>query len=194
MIKPLPFAWPYALLFWTVELWAFYPEFKVLRGARRSGNTQDAKSLQVILRGLNAAYFIAFAVAWVPWMQMLSDRAAVFFIGVALMIAGSLLRRHCFRQLGASFTGDVRASSEQMVVTSGAYSLLRHPSYTAAIILNTGIGLALGSWASVIVLVVVSFAVYGYRISVEERALVAAIGEPYEQFMNTRKRLIPFIY
>ncbi len=110
------------------------------------------------------------------------------------MIAGSLLRRHCFRQLGASFTGDVRASSEQRVVTSGAYSLLRHPSYTAAIILNTGIGLALGSWASVIVLVVVSFAVYGYRISVEERALLAAIGEPYEQFMSTRKRLIPFIY
>jgi protein-S-isoprenylcysteine O-methyltransferase Ste14 len=194
MIRPLPFVWPYALIFWTVEVWAFYPEFKVLRSARRSGNNQDAKSLQVILRGLNAAYFVAFAIAWAPRMQVLSARTAIFFVGVALMVAGSLLRRHCFRQLGASFTGDVRASSEQQVVTGGAYSLLRHPSYTAAIILNIGIGLALGSWASVIVLVVTSFAVYSYRISVEERALLAEIGQPYEQFMRSRKRLIPFIY
>ena len=194
MIKPLPFAWPYALLFWTVEVWAFYPEFRVLRTAQRSGNTQDAKSLQVILRGLNAAYIAAFAIAFAPWMQILSNRTAVFFTGVALMVAGSLLRRHCFRQLGASFTGDVRASSQQKVVTTGAYSFLRHPSYTAAIILNIGIGLALGSWASVIVLVLISLAVYSYRISVEERALLAEIGEPYGQFMRSRKRLIPFIY
>jgi protein-S-isoprenylcysteine O-methyltransferase Ste14 len=194
MIRPLPFVWPYALVFWAVELWAFYPELSVLRSAKRSGNTQDAKSLQVILRGLNAAYFIAFAIAWGPWMQIRYYRTAIFFIGVALMVAGSLLRRHCFRQLGASFTGDVRATSEQKVVTSGAYSLLRHPSYTAAIILNIGIGLALGSWASVLVLVVTSLAVYSYRISVEERALLAAIGQPYELFMRSRKRLIPFIY
>ena len=194
MIRPLPFVWPYALVFWAVELWAFYPEFSVLRSAKRSGNTQDAKSLQVILRGLNAAYFIAFAIAFAPWMQILYYRTAMFFIGVALMVAGSLLRRHCFRQLGASFTGDVRATSEQKVVTSGAYSLLRHPSYTAAIILNIGIGLSLGSWASVLVLVVTSLAVYSYRISVEERALLAAIGQPYELFMRSRKRLIPFLY
>jgi protein-S-isoprenylcysteine O-methyltransferase Ste14 len=29
---------------------------------------------------------------------------------------------------------------------------------------------------------------------VEERALIAAIGELYRHFMQTRKRLIPFVY
>jgi protein-S-isoprenylcysteine O-methyltransferase Ste14 len=96
--------------------------------------------------------------------------------------------------LGASFTGDVRATSDQQVITRGAYALLRHPSYTAAIILNTGLGIALGSWASAAILFLASFAVYTYRIAVEERALLAAIGEPYRQFMRTRKRLIPFVY
>jgi protein-S-isoprenylcysteine O-methyltransferase Ste14 len=46
----------------------------------------------------------------------------------------------------------------------------------------------------VIILVVASIVVYGYRISVEERALLTTIGEPYERFMRDRKRLIPFIY
>jgi protein-S-isoprenylcysteine O-methyltransferase Ste14 len=52
----------------------------------------------------------------------------------------------------------------------------------------------LGSWAAALLMAAASFAVYVYRIAVEERALVAAIGEPYREFMATRKRLIPFIY
>lgn len=194
MLKPLPFVWPYALVFWAIELWAFYPEFRVLRYAKRSGNTQDAKSLQVILFGLNFAFAASFGIAWLPVMQIMTYRVAFFFIGVALMVAGSLLRRHCFRMLGTSFTGDVRATSDQQVISRGAYSMLRHPSYTAAILLNIGVALALGSWASLLILGVTSLVVYSYRISVEERALAAAIGEPYQDFMRTRKRLIPFVY
>ena len=192
-MRPLPFTWPYALLFWAVEIWAFYPEMRILRDSKK-GDTKDAKSLQVILFGLNAAYFGAFFIAWIPSMMIASNRVVAFFAGVATMIVGSLMRRHCFRMLGTSFTGDVRARSDQPVVDRGAYSILRHPSYTAATILNTGIGLALGSWASLLLLLVVSLIVYSYRISVEERALVAEIGEPYREFMRTRKRLIPYIY
>jgi protein-S-isoprenylcysteine O-methyltransferase Ste14 len=193
-MRPLPFVWPYAVVFWSVYLWAFSPEFGVLRRARYSGNSTDARSLQVIMLGLWVAYLGAFLFAWVPAFQILAHRVAFLWLGMGLMASGSLLRRHCFRMLGTSFTGDVRARSDQPVVTRGAYSMLRHPSYTAAILLNTGIGVALGSWASAALLAVMSFAVYGYRIAVEERALLAAIGEPYREFMSTRKRLIPFVY
>jgi len=60
--------------------------------------------------------------------------------------------------------------------------------------MNAGVGLGLGSWASALLLTLVSAAVYSYRIAVEERALSAAIGDPYREFMATRKRLIPFVY
>jgi len=176
-MRPLPFTMPYLLLFWAVEIWAFYPEMRILRDSKK-GETKDAKSLQVILFGLNFAYMVAFFIAWVPSLQIESNRVEVFFFGVALMIGGSILRRHCFRMLGTSFTGDVRARSDQQVVNRGAYSILRHPSYTAATILNTGIGLALGSWASFLILLLTSLVVYSYRMSVEERALVSEIGEP----------------
>lgn len=56
-----------------------------------------------------------------------------------------------------------------------------------------GIGVALASWGSVAILILVSVAVYWYRIVVEERALLQTIGEPYAAFMRTRKRLVPFI-
>jgi protein-S-isoprenylcysteine O-methyltransferase Ste14 len=193
-MKPLPFAWPYALLFWSVFAWAFWPEFGILRRAQRSGNAKDAMSLQVILFGMQIATFGAFPLAWVPALQISGHRVGVFLCGIAVFISGSLLRRHCWRMLGSSFTGDVRASAGQQIITRGAYAILRHPSYTAGIILNTGLGLALGSWGSAALLAAASFAVYAYRMAVEERALLAAIGEPYAQFMRARKRLIPFIY
>ena len=60
--------------------------------------------------------------------------------------------------------------------------------------MNLGIGLSMGSWGSTVLLAVISFAVYAYRITVEERALLAVLGEPYREFMRHRKRLIPYLF
>jgi len=139
-------------------------------------------------------YFAAYGLSAVAALQVPVHRVAIFLAGVAVIVLGSLLRRHCWRLLGASFTGDVRARQGQEVITRGAYALVRHPSYTAGTLMNVGIGIALGSWASALVLLVASLVVYLYRIEVEERALLAVLGEPYARFLSTRKRLIPFLY
>jgi protein-S-isoprenylcysteine O-methyltransferase Ste14 len=194
-VSPLPYVWPYALLFWVVFLWAFVPEFGIMRRARRAQGPSDSKSLQVIIAGQSLAFFVSFPLAWVPALQLMpAHRVAVFVGGVVAIVVGALLRRHCWRMLGASFTGDVQARADQRVVERGAYRLLRHPSYTAGILLNAGVGIALGCWGSAVLLTIASTAVYLYRMRVEERALLVAIGEPYARFMSTRKRLIPFVY
>jgi protein-S-isoprenylcysteine O-methyltransferase Ste14 len=193
-MTPLPFVWPYAGLFWTVFLWAFWPEFRIVRHAQRAAGAADAKSVQVIIVAQAIAGIGAWPLAWVRGLQFPAHRASVFLTGVVVVVAGSLLRRHCWRTLGPSFTGDVRASADQPIVVRGAYAILRHPAYAAGILMNTGLGIALGSWAATAILGIAAFLAYSYRIVVEERALVAAIGEPYRQFMRTRKRLIPFVY
>lgn len=197
-MTPLPYVWPYAALFWVVFLWAFLPEFGIVNRARQSvqrPGSPDGGSFRVIIVGMWIAYAGAFVIASMRVLQFpLAARAIVFGTGLAVLVAGSLLRRHCWRMLGASFTGDVQAHTDQRVVTAGAYALLRHPSYTAGILMNTGLGLALGSWGSAVLLLAASVAVYQYRIVVEERALLAQIGEPYRDFMRTRKRLVPYIY
>lgn len=194
-MKPLPFVWPYALVFWLVFLWAFFAESRIVRRAQRAQGATDSRSLQVIMIGQGIAYVAAFWMAFMPPLRFAPvHERLVFGVGLATIVAGALLRRHCWRMLGSSFTGDVRARPDQEVVSRGAYRILRHPSYSAGILLSTGVGIALGSWASALVLAVASFGVYLYRIRVEERALVATIGEPYRQFMLGRKRLIPFLY
>ena len=68
------------------------------------------------------------------------------------------------------------------------------PSYKGAIMIVTGIGLAILSWGAVLVLLLVSFAVYGYRIRIEEKALVAKFGDEYRAYMKETKMLVPFIF
>jgi protein-S-isoprenylcysteine O-methyltransferase Ste14 len=194
-MTPLPFVWPHALVFWAVFFWAYGAELGIVRRAQKAQGTSDSKSLQVIMFGQSAASFASFWLAFVPALQFPpAYRLAAFYSGIVLIVIGALLRRHCWRMLGSSFTGDVRVRNDQEVVSRGAYGIVRHPSYTAGIILNAGVGIALGSWASALLFTAASIAVYVYRMNVEERALLAVIGEPYRQFMTTRKRLVPFVY
>jgi protein-S-isoprenylcysteine O-methyltransferase Ste14 len=190
--------WPYWLVFLAVCIWAFLPEYRIVNKARKAAakpDSLDAGSIKVIAFGGSLASVIAFPMAWVPFLRLPAGlQLPSFFLGVAIIIGASLLRRHCWRQLGASFTGDVRATADQRIVTTGAYSMLRHPSYTAGILMNLGTGVALGSWGSIVILVLAGFAVYAYRIAVEEQVLLAAIGEPYREFIRTRRRLIPYVY
>ena len=198
-MTPLPFLWPYWPIFWGVFVWAYMPEFGIVRRGQKAATSPDSKdagSIKVIMGGGALAMFGAFPLARVAAFRFPAAwQIAIFAIGTLTVIAASLLRRHCFRQLGTSFTGDVRARPDQVVVQTGAYSLVRHPSYTAGILLNVGIGVALGSWASTLLLTVAAVAVYLYRIAVEERTLLAIIGDPYREYMRTHpRRLIPFVY
>jgi protein-S-isoprenylcysteine O-methyltransferase Ste14 len=197
-MTPLLFSWPYWLLFGAVWIWAFWPEFRIVRAAGKPAarsDSPDAGSYRVIVFGGGIAFVIAVPLAWMPVLRVPARMGpAVCGAGLVLIILGSLLRRHCQRVLGSSFTGDVRADPNQRIMTTGAYALVRHPSYSAGILMNIGVGLALGSWASTALLALAAFAVYSYRIAVEERALLRVVGEPYRDFIRRRRRLIPFIY
>jgi len=196
-MRPLPFVWPYALVFWVIYVWAFLPEWKVVQGGRegvKDADSKDSGSLKAILGGMWAALLIAYPLAFVKaWAFPQRWQLPLFVVGVLLIVLGSLLRRYCFRTLGEYFTGDVKARPDQPVITSGPYRLVRHPSYTAGMMMFIGIGLALGSWFSFALLTIATIATYSYRVAVEERVLLETIGEPYGKYMKERKRFIPYI-
>ena len=196
-VKPLPFVWPYALVFWAIYIWAFLPEWKVVRGGMEGAKREESKdggSIRVMLAGMWIALLLAFPLAFIrAWMFPLRLQLPLFAIGISLILLGSLLRRYCWRTLGEYFTGDVRARSDQPVIDTGPYKLVRHPSYTAGMMMFIGIGLSLGSWLSLALLTVATIATYVYRVVVEERALLETIGEPYAAYCEMRKRFIPYI-
>jgi protein-S-isoprenylcysteine O-methyltransferase Ste14 len=150
--------------------------------------------MKVLLAGMGLATLIAYPIAFVKaWSFPISWHPPLFAVGVLLMFLGSVLRRYCWRTLGEYFTGDVSVKQDQPIISSGPYRLVRHPSYTAGMMMYIGIGLALGSWFSLALLTIATIATYSYRVLVEERVLLDALGEPYDAYLKGRKRFIPYI-
>lgn len=194
-MRPLVFVLPHAIAFWIVWIWSFLPESKIVRRAQadaKKEGSKDAGSIGVIMITNWLAMLIIFPAAWIS-ITVIQPRLPVYYLGVLLLLLGSLLRRLCWKTLGEHFTGDVRAHADQPVIQSGPYRFVRHPSYTAGIMMFVGMGVALTNWISVAIALLAPLIAYGYRVRVEERALLAEIGAPYAEFMRTRKRFIPFI-
>ena len=79
------------------------------------------------------------------------------------------------------------------LIERGPYRWVRHPSYTAGMMVFLGVAIALDSWVSVAILLVVPALIYVRRARVEERAFLETIGEPYRTYMARTKRFIPFV-
>jgi protein-S-isoprenylcysteine O-methyltransferase Ste14 len=196
--SPLPFTLPYALLFWAVYVWAFHwSELAVAYAASAKAAQRDAAP-QDSFRWVKWVWFGALLSAFVAacWAPAQMEPAAVrplFWTGLSLVLAGSVLRRHCIGLLGRDFTLEVRARATQTVVDRGAYAWVRHPAYSAGIVMLVGVGLALGSWASLVILATMAAVLYSRRIMFEERAMNQALGETYMAYARTRKRLVPYL-
>jgi protein-S-isoprenylcysteine O-methyltransferase Ste14 len=140
---------------------------------------------------LSAGFKLSLAL---PQASMMWERTSVFSVGITLMLAGLAFRFYAMRVLGRFFTYDVAVQAGQTVVEAGPYRYIRHPSYTGALITLVGLGLALGNWAALLTILACMGIAYAYRITVEEAALVAALGESYKQYMRRTHRLIPFVF
>jgi len=103
------------------------------------------------------------------------------------------LRLWAIRVLGQSFRTTVIVQDQHRLVEAGPYRLLRHPSYTGTLLTILGIGLCLGNWISLLLVIAGSAIGYGYRIMVEERALRLRFGPQYDAYARRRWRLIPFL-
>ncbi|MEA3197576.1 MAG: hypothetical protein QOF32_1628 [Gammaproteobacteria bacterium] len=56
-----------------------------------------------------------------------------------------------------------------------------------------GLALCLGNWASLAVMLIPVFVVFLRRMSVEEGALLQALGNQYRNYMRRTKRLFPAV-
>jgi protein-S-isoprenylcysteine O-methyltransferase Ste14 len=187
------FKLPFAIPFWVVFFFAFVREGRVIQGSFVSGpSEQDKGTFRALMIGSPLAMIAACAASFMSWLTIPYPVVAAT-LGTTMLVAGAVLRRYCFNLLGKSFTGTVIVSQDQRIVQHGVYRFVRHPSYTAAFLMFTGIGVALGSWISVAILFLVHCYLYGIRVAVEERALLATLGEPYRKYMSRTKRFIPFV-
>jgi protein-S-isoprenylcysteine O-methyltransferase Ste14 len=83
---------------------------------------------------------------------VLSDGAAdrvrpspLFFVGACLAATGGLIRYKCYKALGCMFTYEMSILRNHALVTTGPYSIVRHPGYSGLLVTMIGMLMLHGS-------------------------------------------------
>ena len=177
------------------ELWHGLGVFarRVRAGNGLGSFGQDRFSGPALILGIALAIGLGIrAAVFVPQVAITVLRPEIFGVGLALALAGIAFRWYAIAKLGRFFNTRVTVTSDQVVVDTGPYRLVRHPSYTGALLTLFGILLASTNWLS-LACFLLAIPGMAYRISVEEKALAIGLGQPYRDYMQRTKRLIPFV-
>lgn len=123
------------------------------------------------------------------WSQV---SPVVAILGDVLMAAGLLVNLLVFRE--NSFGGSsIEIVSDQKMISSGPYSLVRHPMYAGVLVMVLGVPLALGSaWGLVILLITTP--VLMFRIRDEEKMLRQDLLGYSDYAQHVKYRLLPFVW
>ncbi len=112
-------------------------------------------------------------------------------IGVVLAIVGVAFAIWARVHLGRNWSPAPAIKEGHELVTSGPYTLVRHPIYTGVILAALGSALVSPAWFIMFVIVCVLFL---WRVKKEEALMRAQFPSQYQEYMRHTWALIPYVY
>ncbi len=191
-------AWVYSIIFImssatiTVYLWKRDPELLARRV--EVGPVAEKEKTQKIIQVFASLLFISILI--VPSLDHRFGWSNVplyiVIIGDILVVLGFFLVFLVFKE-NTFAAATIEIATDQKVITTGPYSMVRHPMYSGALIMLFGTPLALGSWWGLLVLIPFTLIII-LRLLDEEKFLSQKLTGYNEYCQKVRYRLIPFLW
>jgi protein-S-isoprenylcysteine O-methyltransferase Ste14 len=184
----------FALAAWIPSIYLQVTNPDALEKRMRSGPVAEGRTVQkVVMLGLYGSLVAICVVSGLDhrfgWSSV---PAALCLIGDLVVAAGlGVVVMVTIQNRYASTT--VQVQSDQQVVSTGLYGLVRHPMYTGNVLMLVGLPLALGSYWGLI-FVAPGVAVLAARIQDEEKLLGDELNGYREYTEKVRSRLIPQVW
>jgi len=119
------------------------------------------------------------------------DSAAVQVGGVVVTVVGIVLTLLAQLAMGDSWRVGVDHNERTVLVTSGPFSIVRNPIYSAMSVTAVGLVLLVGNWLALLGLVVLATALELQVRVVEEPHLLAMHGDGYRRYAARVGRFVP---
>ncbi|RPJ23915.1 MAG: isoprenylcysteine carboxylmethyltransferase family protein, partial [Chloroflexi bacterium] len=111
--------------------------------------------------------------------------------GLGIALLGFALLQWAQNTLGKSWSDTPRMIKEQELVTNGPYQFIRHPIYTAFILILGSTLLISANWLIGLASVGMTLLEVTSRIGFEESLMLEYFGDQYRQYMERTGRLLP---
>lgn len=160
---------------------------------RRTKGTEKVKE-QKLIQMINLPVFMAaFIIPGLDRRFGWSDvPVEIIIITNIVILGGYLIIFNVFKQ-NSYASRIVETDNEQRVITTGLYSVVRHPMYIGVLIMYMPTPLALGSYWGLIPMALLPVALV-LRILNEEKVLRENLGGYNDYCLKTKYRLIPYIW
>jgi protein-S-isoprenylcysteine O-methyltransferase Ste14 len=178
----------------AITLYLVKNDPKLLARRMRGGPMAEKEPAQKIIMALTSLGFIGiFVIAALDhrfaWSHM---PPSVALAGDGLMLLGWLAIFFVFKE-NTFAASTIELASDQKVISSGPYALVRHPMYAGGLVMLFGMPVALGSWWGVLVLVATMPALI-WRLFDEEKFLARNLPGYVAYQEKVRYRLIPLLW
>lgn len=154
----------------------------------------ERRGKQKIIIKLSGLMFIAgFIIAGLNFRfgwYMISTKVVI--LAVIIFLIGYLMYARVLHE-NAYLSRSIKVSDNQKIVDTGLYGIVRHPMYSATLLLFLTIPLILGSLYSFIIFLIYPFIICS-RIIDEEKMLENDFPEYTQYKKKVKYRLIPFIW
>ncbi len=151
------------------------------------------RSFWAILPGFLAVFF-APPLEWYYLPALLPRTLAMEISGFVLLLAGIGLCIWARLSLGEYYSGKIRAGAAHVLIQSGPYRILRHPSYAGMLLAGLGVAVGYASLIGLLAVPVLLIPGLAYRITVEERVLADRFGGEFEAYRRRTKKLVPGVW
>ena len=191
-------AWVF-LAVWTVSvglitIYLVNYDQKLLASRVQAGPVAETQKVQQVIQSLASLFFIGLFI--VPGLDFRFHWSAVppvlSWVSDGFVVLGFYLVFLVFKE-NSYTSATIEVSDEQKVISSGPYSVVRHPMYSGAMLLLLFTPLALGSWVA-IPFPLPLIGVVVVRLLEEEKFLVANLKDYAAYRQTVRYRLVPFVW
>ena len=157
-------------------------------------NTKEQEKPQMAVVAVSSLLFLAACVAAGLDFRFGWTHVPIWLVCLAavLQLAAYGLYAEVMRE-NAWLSRTVEVQENQKVIDTGLYGIIRHPMYTATILLFLAMPLVLGSWVSFAIMLLYPVVIV-FRIRNEEQVLEAGLAGYREYKQRVRCRLLPFIW
>jgi protein-S-isoprenylcysteine O-methyltransferase Ste14 len=128
--------------------------------------------------------------SWIAWAS-LPLPVWVRWIGVGVAALGFVLLQWAQNTLGRNWSDLPRMLKEQSLITSGPYQYVRHPIYTAFILILGSSLLISSNWLVGLAWIGMTVVEVASRIGFEESLMLEFFGDEYRNYMKRTGRLFP---
>lgn len=180
----------------TVTLWAwgFAEACLQLRGFLLRGHTvsTERRTLLAFVVVMSGGMWAAISLgAYVQGLSYSTHGAGLRAAVLAVAWVGIAVRLWAIASLGKFFRGTVHIQQDHEVVRRGPYRWVRHPAYSGILLAVLALTVMVGNVLAWALYALCAFVTFAYRIHVEERTLIQALGPAYSDYAAQTRRLIP---